>query len=307
MTAGLEIAGSDCMVIDLETRHDSVALAAQRVRKIHQTAARDRCHKIDSVLRGNWPHEVKALLDMGFAIDVVPSFPDAGRRCLDGVVYVDNVPVAESASAADALNPIKSSRPMELLRAAGCTDRDVRVIDANDNNELAKAAQRCRAEGRMLVGPSGAIQAFAATFGHHPSRQKFVLRTPILVVCGSLHPVSRTQIQRLQCPLYTLNETFQISDYLTVLTTIEPTRTPDLNAASATARALASLSNSVAPVGTLVVIGGDTAAAILGNETVKVLGNLEVAIPVSDRNGQLLVTKGGGIGKPDTLLDLLSA
>ena len=196
---------------------------------------------------------------------------------------------------------------MELLRAAGCTDRDVRVIDANDNNELAKAAQRCRAEGRMLVGPSGAIQAFAATFGHPPSRQKFVLKTPILVVCGSLHPVSRTQIQHLQCPLYTLNETFQISDYLTVLTTIEPTRTPDLNAASATARALASLSNSVAPVGTLVVIGGDTAAAILGNEPVKVLGNLEVAIPVSDRNGQLLVTKGGGIGKPDTLLDLLSA
>ena len=55
------------------------------------------------------------------------------------------------------------------------------------------------------------------------------------------------------------------------------------------------------------VIGGDTAAAILGNEPVKVLGNLGVAIPVSDRNGQLLVTKGGGIGKPDTLLNLLSA
>ena len=156
MTAGSEITGGDCLVVDLRTRHASDAAAAQSVRNVHQTAARARCHKIDSVLRGNWPHEVKALVDMGFAIDVVPSFPDAGRRCRRGVVYVNDVPVAESTSAGDPLNPIKSSRPMELLRAAGCADRDVRVIDANDNNELAQAAQRCRTEGRMLVGPSGA-------------------------------------------------------------------------------------------------------------------------------------------------------
>ena len=294
------------MVIDLETRHDSAAMAAQRIKKIHQTAAGARCHKIDSVLRGNWPHEVKALLDMGFGIDVVPSFPDAGRRCSQGIVYVNDIPVAESASAADPLNPVATSRPMELLHAAGCTGRNVRVLDTNDNDELAQVAQRCRNERRMLVGPTGAIQAFAATFGRPRSLQNFVLQEPILIVCGSLHPVSRNQIRRLQCPLYTVDDAFQLSDRLCVLTTIEPTRTPDLKAARATAKALASFSQSADPVGTLMVIGGDTAAAILGNDTIKVLGNLGVAIPVANRNAQLLVTKGGGIGKPDTLVDLLS-
>ena len=307
VTAGSEITGGDCLVVDLRTRHASPTAAAQCVRNVHQTAARARCHKIDSVLRGNWPHEVKALVDMGFAIDVVPSFPDAGRRCRRGVVYVNDVPVAESTSAGDPLNPIKSSRPMELLRAAGCADRDVRVIDADDNNELAQAAQRCRTEGRMLVGPSGAIQAYAATFGRPRSPQKFLLEPPVLIVCGSLHPTSRSQIRHLHCPTYTLDEKFQISDRLCVLTTTEPTKTPDLNTAWATANALASRSKSTAPVGTLFIIGGDTATAILGNEPVEVLGNLQTAIPVAHRNGQLLVTKGGGIGKPDTLLDLLSA
>ena len=306
VTAGSEITDGDCLVVDLRTRHASAASAAQRVRKTHQTTAQARCHKIDSVLRGNWPHEVKALVDMGFAIDVVPSFPDAGRYCRQGVVYVNDVPVAESTSAADPLNPIKSSRPMELLRAAGCSDQDVRVIDANDNSELARAAQGCRAEGRMLVGPSGAIQAYAATFGRPRSQKKFILEPPILIVCGSLHPMSRMQIRRLQCPMYTLDEKFVISNRLCVLTTTEPTKTPDLNTARTIAQTLASRSKSAAQVGTLVVIGGDTAAAVLGNGPVEVLGNLQTAVPVANRDGQMLVTKGGGIGKPDTLLDLLS-
>ena len=306
MNAGPDIVGNDCMVVDLETRHVDAATAAKRVRRLHETPAQDRCHKIDSVLRGNWPHEVKALLDAGFAIDVVPSYPDAGRYCRQGVVYVGHVPVAESTSADDPLNPIKSSRPIELLHAAGCSERDVRVVDANDNNELARAAKRCRAEGRVLVGPSGAIQAFAATFGRSHSPRKFVLKAPILVVCGSLHPVSRNQIRRLGCPVHTPDDFFQISDRISVLTTIEPTTAPRLTEAQAAARSLAKSSRSVTPIGTLVVIGGDTATAVLCDEPVEVLGNLGVAIPFSDRNGQLLVTKGGGIGKPDTLSDLLS-
>lgn len=306
MNAGPDIVGNDCMVVDLETRHVDAATAAKRVRRLHETPAQARCHKIDSVLRGNWPHEVKALLDAGFAIDVVPSYPDAGRYCRQGVVYVGNVPVAESTSADDPLNPIKSSRPIELLHAAGCSERDVRVVDANDNNELARAAERCRAEGRVLVGPSGAIQAFAATFSRSHSPRKFVLKAPILVVCGSLHPVSRNQIRRLGCPMHTPDDFFQISDRISVLTTIEPTTKPRLTEARAAARALAKSSRSVTPIGTLVVIGGDTATAVLGDEPVEVLGNLGVAIPFADRNGQLLVTKGGGIGKPDTLSDLLS-
>ena len=106
--------------------------------------------------------------------------------------------------------------------------------------------------------------------------------------------------------MHTPDDFFEISDRISVLTTIEPTTAPRLTEAQAAARALAKSSRSITPIGTLVIIGGDTATAILGDEPVEVLGNLGVAIPFADLNGQLLVTKGGGIGKPDTLSDLLS-
>ena len=56
---------------------------------------------------------------------------------------------------------------------------------------------------------------------------------------------------------------------------------------------------------TLFVIGGDTAGAIVGDETLDVLGTVAPGIPISRFRDGLLVTKGGGIGTPDILVNLL--
>ena len=59
----------------------------------------------------------------------------------------------------------------------------------------------------------------------------------------------------------------------------------------------------------LVVVGGDTAAAVLGDEPMVVGGTLAPGVPWSrraDGSGPLVVTKAGGFGHPTTLVDLLA-
>ena len=56
--------------------------------------------------------------------------------------------------------------------------------------------------------------------------------------------------------------------------------------------------------GTLIVLGGDTAAAVVGDETLDVLGTVDTVVPIARFRGGCLVTKGGGIGRPDMLSKL---
>ena len=59
---------------------------------------------------------------------------------------------------------------------------------------------------------------------------------------------------------------------------------------------------------TVVVVGGDTAAAVLGDHVVQVGGTLAPGVawcrPWGD-DGALLLSKPGGFGTPSTLVDLL--
>jgi uncharacterized protein YgbK (DUF1537 family) len=60
---------------------------------------------------------------------------------------------------------------------------------------------------------------------------------------------------------------------------------------------------------TLLVIGGDTAAAVLGDEPRLVGGTVAPGMPWSldaDGGGPLVITKAGGFGDPDALARLLS-
>ena len=147
--------GDDCALQDIASRHRSPREAATRVVAAHRHDARFRCHKMDSGLRGNWPHEIAALLETNRRIGVLPAFPDAGRRCVDGTVLIHGVPVAQTAFGRDPRNRVTSSRPADYLSDAGCGPAlrcgNLRVFDAGDNAELTAAAQCCADEDRRWV------------------------------------------------------------------------------------------------------------------------------------------------------------
>ena len=314
-----------CHVLDLASRHCPAAEARRRIERTHAAAATYRCHKMDSGLRGNWAHDVAALAAAGHRVGVLASFPDAGRRCVDGTVFVHDVPVAESAFGRDPRSRLVSSRPAHYLVAAGCEAAlargDVLVLDAGDNAELRTAAQRALAERRLLVGTTGGIAAYAGALkggAPLPVPRSFALPRPALVVCGSLHPLSRQQIAALPCLRATPGERLAAVAALrrgedAVLATPERGNAIDSAAAEAmSAQVAASVWHCVEAGGarTLVVLGGDTAEAVLGSLRLRIHGSVDTGVPLcmplaGEDPAPAIVTKGGGIGAPDTLAKML--
>ncbi|MCY4129455.1 MAG: hypothetical protein OXG15_09490 [Gammaproteobacteria bacterium] len=295
-----------CCVVDLASRHITSEQAFLTVLEAHQRQASYRSHKMDAGLRGNWPHEVHALVELGYRVAVVPSFPDAGRRCKDGVVYIQDVPVLDSPFGSDPLTAPCSSRPMEVLEEAKCTFSEVVVWDANDNEELDRATRRSLDEDRVLVGPSGAVGSYAAHILGNPIPASIRLSQPMLIVCGSLNTTSRDQLDRLDGVRLDLDDSIPTFDDVRVITTPVPKGEITNAMAEAMAQRVAkTIHGTQIDLATLVIVGGDTVAACVGDRTLEVLGTVEAGIPVSNYEGKALVTKGGGIGTLDSLRNIV--
>lgn len=324
-------AGAACGVVDLGTRHLEPAEAAARASTL-STAGR-LAHKIDSTLRGNWATELAARhAATGMPVVVVPALPALGRVCVDGVVLVDGVPVHESPVRFDPHGGPASSRPRDLLEAAGAPvvevhDRvalsawfadpvGVAVVDADDQRSIDAVVDRWHnRNGILLAGTSAVIGTAIGRPTHHaPTR---IVQPPTLVVCGSAHPLAAAQIERVRGRGAHVVDRFG-PDVLQAMETGTPIvlRPPALDGpvtAQQASDAMQRLMQEAASViesghvGTLVLIGGDTTAALLGDALVVVLGSvvpgtalvesLVVDIPV--------ITRAGGFGSDEALVDLL--
>ena len=77
--------------------------------------------KTDSALRGNVGSELQAAADAVFGKNIVfvPAFPAMRRITVDGVHYIDGIPVKESVFGQDPFEPVMYDRVDELLRATG--------------------------------------------------------------------------------------------------------------------------------------------------------------------------------------------
>jgi 4-hydroxythreonine-4-phosphate dehydrogenase len=280
-------------------------------------ATRRQAHKIDSLLRGNWAHELVAVQQAtGDRVLLVPALPRLGRVCRGGVVHVDGVPVGGD----DARRAVTSARPADHLREAGGRDvvelagvddvaawlaggAAIGICDAETDDDLEAIATAWRAaRGIRLAGTAGSIAAAAGSVGTAGSPAPPPVDGEVLVVCGSLHAMAREQLDALGEP-----------PGVTVLRSPPPAgpAVDDAEAAEV-ARGLGAAARAVLgsrPVGVLVVIGGDTAAAVLGDEPLLVGGTLAPGVPWSrraDGSGPLVITKAGGFGRRDTLVDLLA-
>jgi 4-hydroxythreonine-4-phosphate dehydrogenase len=272
-------------VVDLGTRHVAAEEAARRAAVVDGLPAARAGHKIDSLLRGNWAAE---LLARDRRIVVVPAFPAMGRVCAGGVVRAHGTPVDELD---DARRAATTSRPAEVLGADEVDARSVRawltgtgriaVCDASTDADLAAIAATLGAHPEVLL--AGTAAALAAALGSAPQHPPLPLPTPALVVCGSRHPVAAAQLAALVAV-----------PGLTVLT-------PTAEELAAEARYL------LDGMRTLVVIGGDTAAAVLGPGDVTVTGTVGPGMPwcrrILDRDLQL-VTKAGAFGDPGSIVRL---
>ncbi len=311
---GIEHDGTaQCIVIDLASRHLDAPGAAARAGAMPPDAA----HKIDSTLRGNWAHELVGRHHAsGRRMLVVPAFPAAGRTCEGGVVLVDGRPVSEGDAANDARGGVRSSRPAEHLLEAGARSVDVvsrdtlaawlehttgaiAVCDAVSDDDLRAMASLWAGHRDVILAGTAATIASGAAAALEPSGTRPAAPEcagPALVVCGSLHPMARAQVARAE----SAGAAVLVAD-----------RGENGDAASVAAALGTTARRTIATsdFGTVVLVGGDTAAAVLGDSVLRVGGTMAPGVawsrPWGD-SGPLTLTKPGGFGSPSTLVDLLA-
>lgn len=321
--------GAECVVIDLESRHLSTGAAAARARAVDPGAV----HKIDSSLRGNWAHELVARHEaLGVPVMVVPAFPAAGRTCRGGIVRVDGRPVADGAAREDVRAPVRSSRPADHLRAAGASavvevtpetvadwlatlDVPFAVCDAGVDADLSRVATAWIARRAVVLAGTAATIAAAAS-ALDPGRDgpaRPTLSAPALIVCGSLHPVAEAQVNALVAAgALLVSRSAGARPAVAALRAgnhaVLTAGSFERDATATVASSLAVLAREVIATGaarTVVVVGGDTTAAVLGTSPMRVGGTLAPGVAWGAMpDGVHLVTKPGGFGGASTLVDL---
>lgn len=272
-------ASADVLVIDTETRHLAPADAESAVAAVLDDAPALIYKKTDSTLRGNIGAELRALHSRyGGPIAYVPAYPEMGRTVVDGVLFVNDVPVHQSSFACDALNPVTESRVKSLLDP---TCRCV-VFDGATREHIDAAAGRVLEEGfRIVAGPAAIARAIARRLGSPATIQWPHVRT-CLVINGSRHEASRRQIESAS-----FDEAWRLHG-------THLTDSVDLQRFDA-----------------LLVFGGDTAYGILksiGFPALRPIGEIVPGVPVSRMEGrrEILITKAGGFGQPDLIRELRS-
>jgi uncharacterized protein YgbK (DUF1537 family) len=328
VTVWPEVGTADVCVVDLVSRHLPPHVAAARAAGLGLRAP--AAHKIDSTLRGNWARELVARhITTHMPVMLLPALPALGRVCVGGVVLNAGRPVHEDVG--DARQPVVSSRPAEHLRAVGAMDvvelaiaSDIEawiaapggyaVFDASSDAKLEQLVAMWPRDAVLLAGTSAAI---AAAAGGPPAPVARRINGPALVVCGSANPVARRQLAALAGSSTTIAKdaasalSALAAHRDTILATPVPDGSVDASRADAEVARLEAQVSEVAAkapaLGAIIVLGGDTAAALLGTAPARVLGSVApgTAWLVSPRYRLPVVTRAGGFGDEHALADLL--
>ena len=205
-------------VINTETRH-ALPEEAYRITRLWAEKAAEAgvphlYVKTDSALRGNIGPALAGALD-GFGVQnavFVPAYPGMDRITRGGCQYVNGIPIAESVFGQDPVNPVRCSRVRDLiawheLRVAEVPknvplpDPDeptVCIMDAETDEDLRQISAELRSKGKLALtaGCAAFSQALIREIGL-PYQRENIPRVvpPLLVVCGSLNPITHRQIQ----------------------------------------------------------------------------------------------------------------
>ncbi len=338
--------GCDVLVLDTASRHVPARSAAIRVGRgvrAARAAGVERFYKkIDSTLRGNVAAELDAFRRATAAalVPVVPAFPQLGRTVRGGHVYVDGQPLEQTPFADDPRSPIRTGRIADVLAGR----RGFQVYDAETDEDLYRVALDIRRThlGQATAGSAGFAHELARDIA--PRRRAPEAPPPVpgpmLVLNGSRHPTAHAQVSALiaagatgvrvpGCGTRARSgaSRSEVESARTLLASHlaagedvvlsvpaaedaaarRPVTEADALACAATA---AQCIRGLTP-GVLVVIGGDTAAAVVRDAgwhvldvAGEVLPGVAAARPPAGAATRWLLTKAGGFGDAGTLVAL---
>lgn len=228
-----DFAGADALVINTGSRLDAAAVAADKSARAAAFLRENGCElvysKTCSVFRGNIGASFDAIQDtLGVTTSmVVAGFPRNGRTTVDGVHYLNGVPVNQTSFAHDPVTPIQFARLDELIGrqsirpCAGFTaawldkplevqrahlaelSRDAAyvIFDVRDQADLKRIAVLI-ADAPNICGSSAICEELPGAWG----MQSPVRRCPVavddgsgvMILAGSLTPQTAAQVKRLE-------------------------------------------------------------------------------------------------------------
>jgi uncharacterized protein YgbK (DUF1537 family) len=293
---------ASALVVDTETRHLSPEQAFSAVSETVSRALRFGpwlvYKKTDSALRGNIRAEFGALLEVMDRRTIVyaPAYPELGRTVRRGRLFIDGVPVNETAFARDPLDPVRESRLGVMLGGL-----PVEVVDGETPDDvLAVAAGIAAADPPPLcAGPAGLAGALAQLLGaRFANEARAWPRLPrCLVVNGSLHPVSAAQVA-LARDAGCLGVGWRLFN--------EDPGGAGMERAARTGE-LVRRQIEASPVDALVVFGGDTTVGIhraMGGGSFESCAEIAPGVPLSRCGDLFWITKAGGFGAADILCQI---
>ncbi|MEG0962256.1 MAG: four-carbon acid sugar kinase family protein [Lachnospiraceae bacterium] len=212
------------LVVDTETRHLPAAKAYDVVAKLTERALQAGVSyiykKTDSALRGNIGAELAAVLkSSGYQyLPFLPAFPQTGRTTCNGIHYIDGVPVTESPFGIDPFEPVKHAVVTELIgeqcglptkSLPALTKEDdllkeegILVFDAANVDDLyATGYQLLHQDGlHIMAGCAGFAAVLPELLGIAVKNSlPFPKLDPrLLVICGSVNPITRTQLDKAE-------------------------------------------------------------------------------------------------------------
>jgi len=213
----------DVLIIDAETRHLSPKPAYQRVYELVSRTQKFEvdCYykKTDSALRGNIGSELSAMLDAAgdSVLHFLPAFPAMNRIVKNGHLFIDHIPVNQTAFGRDIYNPVSDSCIANIISQqtnirvskAECFPaaeseagkKQIKIYDASTDQDLADYAEILfRKEGaKVFAGCMGFARAIAGQLHPGPGNERNIKMESLgynkcIVVCGSIHPISKAQL-----------------------------------------------------------------------------------------------------------------
>ena len=219
----------DVLVVNTDSRampgHRAYKRLISVAKKLKDAGISSVYKKIDSTFRGNVAEEVDALAEeFGFDLALIaPSFPANGRTVVGGYLLVNGEIVSRTPFGQDPVTPVnesylpallssRSRRPVghlpisvvtggpervsEFVRGAGHRGEKTVIADAVTPLDLDNIVAGAMSSGlrTMFVGSAGLAVPVAKKLAR---ASKHETAKPVLVVCGSVNPRSREQVEAL--------------------------------------------------------------------------------------------------------------
>lgn len=203
----------EVLVLNTESRHLTFKQAYEKTKTILEEAKVAQVpfiyKKVDSALRGNISAEIKAILDTNeqASLPFLPAYPEMNRVVIDGHLYIEDVLVSESVFAEDPYEPVTESNVVQRLqREAGIEamlvndqslpETGVMIFDAQTVEMLQVHAKRLTEENLLgvTVGCAGFAKVLAQQLFPNGQAVAYKLQKPVVVICGSVNPITKKQI-----------------------------------------------------------------------------------------------------------------